>query len=179
MKKFAQIGVVCGLLICFGQGTTVSAKQIVATSTVATLTASTSTQNPAEIEKRVREYFADVPVMIEIARCESKFRQYTDAGNVLRGGGSTGMVGIFQFYELIHKAPALALGYDIETVEGNLGYAKHVYKLEGTRPWASCVPDVIPVPVVMSDANKELQIKLLTKVVELLTELLKMELGKK
>ncbi|MBY0537870.1 hypothetical protein K2P47_00540 [Patescibacteria group bacterium] len=151
------------------------------TTNAATSSASTTTElkDPATIEKRVREYFADAPVMIEIARCESKFRQFTDAGNVLRGGGSTGMVGIFQFYELIHKAPALALGFDIETVEGNIGYARHVFTQEGTRPWASCVPDVIPVAKVMTQADKELQIKLLTKVVELLTELLKMELAKR
>ena len=151
-----------------------------ASSTVATSTAATSTimQTPAEIEKRVQEYFVDVPVMIEIARCESKFRQFTDVGNVLRGGGSGGMVGIFQFYELIHKTAALALGFDIETVEGNIGYARHIYTQEGVRPWVSCVPEVAPVPVVMSAANKELQIKLLKKVVELLTELLKMELAK-
>jgi hypothetical protein len=140
---------------------------------------STSLQTPAEIEKRVSEYFTDVPVMIEIAKCESKFRQYTDAGNVLRGGGSGGMIGIFQFYELIHKAPALALGFDIETVEGNIAYARHIYEQEGTRPWASCVPAVIPAVQTMSPADKELQITLLTKVVELLQELLKLELAKR
>lgn len=88
-----------------------------------------------ESEKRVREYFKDIPVMIEIARCESNFRQYTDAGNVLRGGDSGGMVGVFQFFESIHATPALALGFDITTLEGNLGYAKYVYEREGTAPW--------------------------------------------
>lgn len=148
--------------------------------TTATSSMSTSTAHDAKaIEKRVREYFADIPVMIEIARCESKFRQFTDAGTVLRGGGSGGMIGIFQFYEVIHKSAALSLGFDIETVEGNIGYARHLYVQSGTMPWASCVPDVIPVATTMSAANKELQIKLLTKVVELLTELLKLELAKR
>ena len=144
----------------------------------ATTSATTTAHDPVTVEKRVREYFADIPVMIEVARCESKFRQFTDAGTLLRGGGSTGMVGIFQFYEVVHKAAALTLGFDIETVEGNIGYARHVYNQEGTRPWASCVPDVMPAVPIMSAANKELQIKLLTKVVELLTELLKIELAK-
>lgn len=148
-----------------------------ATSKVASTTV--ELKEPAAIEKRVREYFADIPVMIEIARCESKFRQYTDAGNVLRGGNAGLMVGIFQFFESIHAAPALMLGFDLKTVEGNIGYARHVYTQEGTRPWISCVPDVIPAAQVMTKADKELQIKLLTKVVELLTELLKMELAKR
>lgn len=183
MKKIVQTGVLCGMLFCFSQVAVVSAKQVAATSTVvttiATTTATTSTQTPAEIEKRVREYFADAPVMIEIARCESKFRQFTDAGNVLRGGNGGLMVGIFQFFESIHSRSALALGFDLNTVEGNLGYARHLYTQEGTRPWASCVPDIIPSTPVMSQANKELQIKLLTKVVELLQELLKLELAKR
>lgn len=178
MKKFVQIGVLCGVFICFGQGTDVSAKQPVATTATATTTATTSIQTPAEIEKRVRKYFADVPVMIEIARCESKFRQFTDAGNVLRGGSAGGMIGIFQFFESIHQSPALKLGFDLNTVEGNLEYARHLYTQSSTTPWASCVPDVVPVAVVMSKENKELQIKLLTKVVELLQELLKLELAK-
>ena len=153
--------------------------------TVATTTATTTStassaivQTPDEIEKRVREFFADNPVMIEVAKCESKFRQFTDAGNVLRGGSGGMMVGVFQFFESVHTTAAKKLGFDLLTVEGNIGYAKHVYAQSGTTPWASCVPDVVPVATVMSAANKELQIKLLTKVVELLTELLKLELAK-
>lgn len=172
-KITLSLVLVYGVLVCS------TAVTHAATSTVASTT--TELKDPAAIEKRIREFFADTPVMIEIARCESKFRQYTDAGNVLRGGNAGLMVGIFQFFESIHAAPALALGFDLATVEGNIGYARHVYTQQGTTPWVSCVPDVIPVTVVktMSKADKELQIKLLTKVVELLTELLKMELAKR
>jgi hypothetical protein len=104
-----------------------------------TLPASTSPNihSAVVVEKHVREFFKDAPVMIEIARCESKFRQYTDAGNVLRGGSSGGMVGVFQFFESIHVAAALKLGFDITTLEGNLGYARHVYTTQGTTPWNS------------------------------------------
>lgn len=153
----------------------------VATTTATSTASSTIVQTPAEIEKRVREFFADNPVMIEIAKCESKFRQFTDAGKVLRGGSGGMMVGVFQFFESVHATAAKKLGFDLLTVEGNLAYARHLYTQAGTAPWASCVPDVIPVATapVMSAANKELQIKLLTKVVELLTELLKMELARR
>ncbi|MES2966336.1 MAG: hypothetical protein V4668_00950 [Patescibacteria group bacterium] len=152
-----------------------TASAATATSTPTVMT----THDAVAVEKRVREYFADIPVMIEIARCESKFRQFTDSGSVLRGGGNAGMVGIFQFYEIIHKKAALALGFDIDTVEGNLGYARHLYTQSGHTPWASCVPDVIPVATTLSTANKELQIKLLTQVLTLLQELLKMELARR
>ena len=98
-------------------------------------TVSTEFFTPAQSEAKVREYFKDIPVMIEIARCESKFRQFTDSGTVLRGGGSGGMIGVFQFFESIHSTPAKILGFDLATLDGNLAYAKHVYTTEGTVPW--------------------------------------------
>ncbi len=151
---------------------------LAATTTSAVSTA-TNTHDAVAVEKRVREYFTDIPVMIEIARCESKFRQFTDSGSVLRGGGSEGMIGIFQFYEVIHKQGALALGFDINTIEGNIGYARYLYTQSGTTPWASCVPNIIPAATSISAANNELQIKLLKQVIVLLQELLKMELAKR
>lgn len=128
---------------------------------------------PVSTEARVREYFADIPVMIEIARCESKFRQFTDSGAVLRGGGSGEFIGIFQFTESIHGSAALALGYDLATVEGNLAYARHLYTQQGTSPWSSCVPVSLPA----TDAQVQLKIELMTKLIGLLQELLKLKLA--
>ncbi|MEZ4104448.1 MAG: hypothetical protein R3B60_04140 [Candidatus Paceibacterota bacterium] len=93
--------------------------------------------NQAEVEKKVREYFAETPDMIEIARCESNFRQYTDSGKALRGGMNNQMVGVFQFNESLHSADAKKLGFDINTLEGNLAYAKYVYDSQGNTPWIS------------------------------------------
>lgn len=131
----------------------------------------TATQDQTVVEERVREFFADTPVMIEIARCESKFRQFTDAGNPLR---SAGMIGVFQFYESIHAPGAKALGYDLTTLEGNLGYAKHVYQSEGTVPWNGSkycwdVPLTTPTKLSSADRDKLLeQIATLTKLIALL-----------
>lgn len=93
-----------------------------------------------DVEAKVRAFFYDTSVMIEIARCESKFRQYTDFGNPLYGGAGGQMVGVFQVNAPVHKAYARSIGFDIETLEGNLGYAKHLYQKEGTRPWLSSFP---------------------------------------
>jgi hypothetical protein len=92
-----------------------------------------------DIETAVRSYFADIPVMIEIARCESGFRQFDAAGNALDGGAG-GMIGVFQIHERSHQAEANALGLDIRTREGNLAYARHLYEAEGTDPWISAYP---------------------------------------
>ena len=96
-----------------------------------------TTDKTKSTEQTVREYFSDIPVMIEIARCESKFRQFTDSGNVLHGGYGGQMVGIFQFYKSVHEDSALALGFDINTVKGNLAYARHIYEQQNTTPWNS------------------------------------------
>lgn len=90
-------------------------------------------------EARVREYFADVPEMIDIARCESGFRQYSDSGNVLRGGASAKMIGVFQLHSDYHLIAGQALGLDITTLDGNLAYARHLYEREGLTPWRPCL----------------------------------------
>lgn len=90
----------------------------------------------ADVEARVREYFADIPPMIMVAKCESRFRQYDSTGNVLDGGAGS-MIGVYQINRPVHEKTALSLGFDIDTVEGNLGYARHLYDESGTVPWIS------------------------------------------
>lgn len=88
-----------------------------------------------EVKVVIEEYFSDTPhlfEMLEIARCESNFRQFSDSGTVFRGSGT---VGIFQIHEVTHLGTALALGFDLETIVGNVAYSKYLYNLEGLSPW--------------------------------------------
>ena len=97
-------------------------------------------QNSDGVEAKVRAAFADIPVLIKIAKCESSFRQYDSSGNPLYGG-SGGMVGVFQVAAAIHQDVAKDLQYDINTLDGNLAYARYLYEHEGVVPWlasASC-----------------------------------------
>ena len=147
----------------------------VSATTTATSTASSSVgivHDSAAVEKRVREYFADVPVMIDIARCESNFRQFTDGGAVFKGGNGGEMIGVFQLYGIYHIASALALGFDITTLDGNLAYARHLYENSGITPWSSCEPAATTV-----DARTQLRIELMKKLISLLQQLLAMELA--
>ncbi len=121
---------------------TSSAPVIAADATTTTVTAASSTPissptTPADIEKAVRTAFADVPIMIAIAKCESGFRQFTANGNVLYGGLGN-MIGIFQISSG-HTAKALSLGFDILTVDGNIGYARYLYNAQSTDPWISSI----------------------------------------
>lgn len=102
-----------------------------------TALAATTTPTLAETEAAVRAYFVDTPAMIAIAQCESGFRQFNNNGTPLVGNNL--YVGVFQIDEKIHTARAQDLGLDLNTVDGNLGYAKHLYEQAGTKPWAGCV----------------------------------------
>lgn len=90
-----------------------------------------------EQEADVRSAFADAPVMIAIARCESKFTQFGKGGTALHGGMGGKMIGIFQVYGDIHADYANARGMDVYTTEGNIAYARYLYEREGTKPWLS------------------------------------------
>ncbi len=89
--------------------------------------------NSADVETRIRQYFADVPAMANIAKCESGFRQYGSDGLVLFDP-SYSMIGAFQV-SAAHLPEALTMGMDVTTLEGNMAYARYLYNAGGTDPW--------------------------------------------
>jgi hypothetical protein len=101
------------------------------------------------IEQLVRTQFADAPLMIEIAKCESGYRQYRNDGSILRGGTGGRYIGVFQISEG-HTQRAKDLGYDILTAEGNIGFARFMYNEQGTSPWASCLK--VPAPATLTSS---------------------------
>ena len=92
---------------------------------------------PITLEQYVREYFKEVPLMAEIARCESRFRHLDERGEVLRGELSEEDVGVMQINEFYHEDTAKVLGLNLHTLEGNLAYARWLYSKEGFTPWYS------------------------------------------
>src|SRR5581483_9138719 len=95
--------------------------------------------NQADVSLAVAQYFSDIPVMYEIAKCESNFTQYNSSGTTL-SGGSGGMLGVFQINGAVHKSFAKTLGDDITTLVGNMAYARYLYDESGTDPWISSEP---------------------------------------
>lgn len=86
-------------------------------------------------QDKVEQYFSDLPIMIDIARCESRFRQHNKNGDVLRGELTPADVGVMQVNEKFHLKESKKLGYDIHTLEGNMAYARYLYQKQGARPW--------------------------------------------
>lgn len=91
-------------------------------------------------EQYVRQYFKDIPIMIQIARCESTFRHLDDDGEIHRGRVNNADVGVMQINEFYHLDTAIEKNYDIHTIEGNTAYARDLYERQGTRPWNSSKP---------------------------------------
>ncbi|MDE1875103.1 MAG: hypothetical protein KGI79_01210 [Patescibacteria group bacterium] len=125
-----------------GNGATTSA--VTATATPVVSQPISDDHLSTSTEAYVREYYKDTPILAEIARCESTFRQYGPDGKVLRGTVDKDDIGVMQINKYYHGDDATKLGYDIYALDGNLGYAQYLYGKYGTTPWQSSSKCWIP-----------------------------------
>lgn len=96
---------------------------------------------PKTVEEMVKEHFKDSPIMVKVAWCESRNRQFEKDGvTVFRGKVNNDDVGVMQVNTYYHLKTSQKLGMDIMTLQGNLDYAKYLYDREGTVPWNSSSP---------------------------------------
>lgn len=92
------------------------------------------------VEEYVRDYYADKPILADIAQCESHMRQFDKDGSVLHGEVVYQDLGLMQVNETYHGVTAKKLGLDLYTMQGNLAYARFLYDKEGSTPWNSSKP---------------------------------------
>jgi hypothetical protein len=124
--------------------TTTAAKKVPA-ATYADLSVGTG-----ETEAAVRAYFKDIPVMIQVARCESHFQHTLADGSILHGRVDPADTGVMQINKRFHQAKASAMGLDLDNLHDNMVYARHLYETQGTQPWtasASCWSPVLAVNI--------------------------------
>jgi len=88
-----------------------------------------------DVETYVKDYFRDIPILAEVARCESHFRQTDKNGKVIRGIENRSDVGVMQINEFYHSERAKSLNIDLHSLNGNLDYARKLYSEKGTYPW--------------------------------------------
>ncbi len=94
------------------------------------------TQNT--VEREVRKYFKDIPILAEVARCESHFTHINPAtGNVIRGKVNPNDVGVMQINEYYHNKTAESMGLDLKNFSDNMAYARYLYERDGTQPWSA------------------------------------------
>jgi hypothetical protein len=99
--------------------TPVAAEEIIVTEEVIVET------ETERIERLIREAFKDAPIMVEIARCESQFRNVPS---------KTGDFGPYQINQ-VHTKRLQELGLDRTVVEDNIKYARLLFDENGTQPW--------------------------------------------
>jgi hypothetical protein len=93
--------------------------------------------DPKNVERFINDYFADIPVLAEIAKCESRYRQFNSEGNILKGKKNSYDRGVMQINVLYHANTAEKLGLDVHDLDDNVAYARYLYEREGARPWMS------------------------------------------
>lgn len=99
-----------------------------------------ASRNPETLAAYVEEYFADAPILADIAWCESRVRQYGKDGEVLRGTVDSDDVGVMQINTRFHEETAEEMDLDLYTIRGNLEYARYLYGRQGTKPWLKSAP---------------------------------------
>ena len=107
------------------------------TANVAATTTEEIAMDRGAVEDYIKPEYADTPILIAIAQCESNFRQFNPDGTVVRGKVDSHDVGVMQINETYWLGKSKSLGDDIYTIEGNMDYAKYLYDKEGTDPWNS------------------------------------------
>lgn len=93
------------------------------------------------IETKAEKAGVDKALALKIAFCESTLRQFNNSnGKPLRGIHNPNDVGLFQINEDYHATRSQGLGHDIYSTEGNIDYAMHLLKKEGSKPWSASRP---------------------------------------
>lgn len=97
-------------------------------------------QGVGTVEALVREYFHDIPIMAEVARCESTFTHYQADGSVIVGRVDNRDTGVMQINKYYHETTAIAMGLDVDNFYDNLAYARNLYERQGVQPWSASRP---------------------------------------
>jgi hypothetical protein len=93
-----------------------------------------------QTEAIVRSYFKDIPVMIEVARCESTFRHDLADGSVLQGFVDSDDTGVMQINKRYHLSDAVAMELNLDDLYDNMAFARNLYERQGVQPWSASMP---------------------------------------
>lgn len=108
--------------------------------TTAVVEESTDLAIANKTEEIVRSYFRDIPVMIQIARCESTFRHTLPDGSILKGKVDPADTGVMQINKRYHGEKAASMNLNLDDIYHNMAYARYLYETQGTKPWSASAP---------------------------------------
>lgn len=85
----------------------------------------------------IQAAFPGAPIMVAVANCESRMRQFNADGTVIHGVQHRQDSGLLQINKSVHAPKAKELGINLDTTEGNLAFGRYLYDHYGLTPWAS------------------------------------------
>lgn len=88
----------------------------------------TAGTTPNTVEEKILKAFPDVPIMVEVARCESQLDPLADRGNLNVD------VGLFQINQ-VHNETLVELGLDRRDIDDNIAFARILFDQSGLAPW--------------------------------------------
>ncbi len=90
-------------------------------------------QKEISIKEKIAKEFKDVPRMMDVIYCESKFQQFGKDGKVLKS--RTSDYGVGQINK-VHLPEAKRLGLDIfNSVDDNIKMMRIIYDKQGINAW--------------------------------------------
>lgn len=97
-------------------------------------TSSFTTSSESIKQRIVMEFGNLAPIMLQIAQCESGFRQYDIFGNIVES--YTGDRGVWQINVRTWYGEMKEMGIDPDTIDGNFAAAHYVLQKQGLKAWA-------------------------------------------
>lgn len=79
--------------------------------------------------------FWDAPEMVAVIKCESGFVHFKADGTVLKGRVTPQDTGVAQINKDYHEKRARELGFDLDSVYGNLAMARYIFDRDGANAW--------------------------------------------
>ncbi len=109
---------------------------VFATTTAFPIATSSVAEANAQVMAFASTTFEGTPLM-EVMRCESGGRQWGSDGSVLAGRVNPLDRGAMQINLRWNGDAARSMGYDVDTGEGNILYARWLYDKRGMSPWSA------------------------------------------
>ena len=87
-----------------------------------------------DVTQQIRTVFADAPLMVRVAKCESGLVHLKN-GEMIRNRDGSSARGVFQVLMRVHQPQMQKMGLNPERTDHYLAYVRYLYDQYGLAPW--------------------------------------------
>lgn len=88
----------------------------------------------SDLAQQIRAVFADAPLMVRVAKCESGL-VHRQNGELIRNRKGSSARGVFQVLMRVHQPQMYKMGLNPERTDHYLAYVRYLYDQYGLKPW--------------------------------------------